>query len=357
MRILYYVTAHGYGHGVRTVAIANKLSPSTTVAFRTNLPPTFFNEEMRRPYELFPSAFDCGCIQRDSMSIDIGATLDTYASIALRNAQQLDREVAWCREQEFDGIVSDIVPFAFDVAHRLTIPGIACSNFTWYDIYAPYTTDFPQFAPIVEEIRRQYSHASLLLQLEPSDGMGYFPYRTSVPVVGRKGRGIREKLIDMLDLPSNCFLGLIYPGTFGMGQVQWKRLERFDNWHFLGLFPLPESPQNFHQIDKSRFFYEDLTASCDIVISKLGYSTVAECMLNGTPLMYLPRRDFSEYPTLERAVREWGGGIPVSEDDYNHLQWEKALCSAREAGRMPPISDTGAQVSARAIERCIAQGT
>lgn len=42
-------------------------------------------------------------------------------------------------------------------------------------------------------------------------------------------------------------------------------------------------------------------ASCDAVLGKCGYGTVAECVTNGTPLVYIPRPDWPE----EQSLLEW----------------------------------------------------
>lgn len=70
MKILYYLTAHGYGHAVRSVTLGNELSENVRLIFRTTLPSIFFHEEVKRPFELFPARFDCGCIQKDSVTVD-----------------------------------------------------------------------------------------------------------------------------------------------------------------------------------------------------------------------------------------------------------------------------------------------
>ncbi|MBP1724324.1 MAG: hypothetical protein H6Q44_2029, partial [Deltaproteobacteria bacterium] len=58
MKILYYLTAHGYGHAVRTSTLCNELSENVRLIFRTAIPEKFFHEEVRRPFEYLPGQFD-----------------------------------------------------------------------------------------------------------------------------------------------------------------------------------------------------------------------------------------------------------------------------------------------------------
>jgi L-arabinokinase len=349
MNIAYYITSHGYGHGVRTCAICNAFSPSVNIFLRTSLPERFFREEIARPFTYCPAAFDCGCIQSDGVTVDIPRTTRTYREIADANASRLDGEVAWITRNSIDAVVSDITPFALEVAAKTGVPSIAATNFTWYDIYADYVGRVPDFAPYVEQIRRQYESAGLLLAMSPANDMRYFPRIKAVPPVGRTGRSRRPEICGRYGFSRSKRIALIYVGEFGIGN-DFSGLSRFTDWKFLGLHSLPQAPSNYRMIDKAAFSYQDLTASANLVISKIGYGTVAECMLNGAPLLYLPRPDFSEYPVLEKAVREWGNGYCLSKEAYIALDWEEVLDAVASRPRPQAVSSDGAKICAREIE-------
>ena len=138
MHIAYYITGHGYGHAIRSSTIVNALPLSVRVTFKTSVPVAFFQDELHRPFDYCRAVFDCGCLQTDSVSVDIPATLNAYKAIAENNRRSLDAEVGWCGRHGVDGIVSDITPFAFEVARSAGIPSIAVTNFTWFDVYREY---------------------------------------------------------------------------------------------------------------------------------------------------------------------------------------------------------------------------
>ena len=81
----------------------------------------------------------------------------------------------------------------------------------------------------------------------------------------------------------------------------------------------------------------DLIASTDAVVAKAGYSTVCEAMASGTPMIYPPRRGFAEFRSLDRAMRSWAGGFPISSRDFQGFRLEAALerALARRAGPPP----------------------
>lgn len=353
MKIAYYITSHGYGHALRSSVICNKFSPDVEVIFRTLVPEAFFRREVLRPFSYAPAEFDCGCIQTDGVTVDIGRTIAAYCGRADKNAMILPDEAQWCVDQKIDGIVGDIVPFAFEVAHAAGIPSIAVTNFTWWDIYQEYCGTFPYFAPYVEKIRCQYGLAAMLLDLKASLPMEYFKKRKPVPPVGRVGKNIRDRILSEFSLGKNKCLALIYTGNFGMDAIDWKKLERFTKWEFLGLYPLLGSPSNYNVVSKRVFRYQDCIASVDLMVSKIGYGVYAECFLNGTPILYLPREEFAEYPVLDRAIVKWGGGVCLPKDDFYQLNWGDALEKILSSNRPLPVNPDGAEVCAKEIERLI----
>ena len=353
MKILCYLTAHGYGHAVRTSTICNELSRNVRLIFRTTIPENFFREEVKRPFEYLPGQFDCGCIQSDSVTVDKKETLQTYMTLAEQNIARLEEEVRFCREQRIDGIVSDITPLAFEVARKAGLPSVAVANFTWFDIYAPYMWEFPSFAPFLEKIRRQYQMADLLLELMPSMGMPYFANRVRIPPVAKQGRNKSGRLKEHLGLEKDLRIALIYVGELGMEEIRWGDLGKVRGWHFLGIYPLPGASANYHLMDKKTFPYEDLVASAELMVTKIGYGVVSQALINGTPLIYLPREDFAEFPVLEKAIQKWGHGYRLSKEDYCTLKWERVLEEVSKRERPKPVPSEGGRICARKIENLI----
>lgn len=349
MNVAYFVTSHGYGHGVRSCAISRCFPDDTGLFVRSGLPEAFFRQEIARPLTYVHTEFDCGCIQHDSITVDVPATVSRYREIAESNCRVLEREVRWAQEHRIDIIVGDITPFAFDIACRAGIPSVAVTNFTWYDIYAPYVDRVPGFASVVDGMREQYGKASVLLALRPAGDMPYFRRRIDMPPVGRAGHERRAHFRRQLGLAPDSPLALVYLGGGGMDGMSFEGLGRFDGWSFVGTYPLPGAPGNYHRLDPATIHYADLVRSVDLVAGKLGYATVAECMINGTPLLYLPRCEFAEYPVLERAVKAWGYGYCLSVEEYRMLRWGDVLEEVLQTPSPLAGQAGGADACARAI--------
>jgi hypothetical protein len=91
------------------------------------------------------------------------------------------------------------------------------------------------------------------------------------------------------------------------------------------------------------------------VVAKAGYGTACEAMVAGTPMLYPPRTGFAEYRALDRALRAWGGGIPLSARTFAEMRLEPALerAFALKPGPPPFPADGAARVAERLTQTCL----
>ncbi|MCL2220664.1 MAG: hypothetical protein FWB94_12380 [Chitinispirillia bacterium] len=347
--ILYYITSHGYGHAVRSATVCNCLPDGVRLTVCSDIPAQFFDEELTRQHDVRPGGFDVGCLQSDGVTVLIEETLRAYRDIAVRNKSLLDAEARWCVDNGVDCIVSDITPFAFDVADKAGIPSAAISNFTWHDIYLPYVNQYPQYAQMLLEMADQYRKASVALALYPSLPMTIFKHKIPTPILGRKGRNRRDEINTTFGIDKQKRLALIYAGNFGLDDVNWRKLEDIGGWEFVGVYPLPGNPRNYHTVAKSQFRYEDLSASADAIVAKMGYGVFSESLLNGIPLIYLPRDDFAEFPALDAEARRIGIGVCVDADVFARVGWGSVLEGAVVNAKTLPADGGGAAACAAEI--------
>ncbi len=354
MKILYYITPHGFGHAVRSTAICNRLNSKIEITFRTTIPESFFREEMKREFNYAPESFDCGCVQKDGVTVDIEKTAETYLTISRENRKKLQSEIKFIQEGKYDLIISDIVPFAFEVAYEADVPSVGISNFNWVDIYKFYENDETLFKPIIKEIKNQYKRANYLFRLMPSNELeGFLCEEFDIPLICGEGVNRRDYLVNIFNIPRNKHLAVIYVGNYGMEGVDWGRLKSFSDWYFLGVYDLPGASDNFIILDKELISYRDLAASVDCVIGKIGYGTTSECTINQTPLLYVPRYDFAEHPILEKYLLDKNLGIECSTEEFQELKIEKMLEKAISiSNKKNDISGfkNGVQIAAENLE-------
>ena len=349
MSVVAYVSGHGLGHASREVQILRRLPGEIPLFVKTGSPAWFWESEISRPFTLIDESFDVGCVQRDSIRVDIDATRTAKHAMDVANRTRFEAERRWLESVQAKVVVCDVAAFPLTVAASLGIPALLVANFTWSDIYAEY----PGFEAINARLRAAYGHADLLLEAGLSLPMSYFAKRKSVGLVARIGKDRRAELVPLAPARGGkgVKLALIYAGNWGM-PLAWERLKGFDDWHFLTLTP-PGSvrPPNLTALPRGFLPHEDLVASVDLVVSKPGYGIVGECLASGTPLLYGPREEFAEYAALDAALRAWPGGLKVSGEDFIQLKWKETLDACPERGGVTRLPAPGAESAARCIER------
>jgi hypothetical protein len=146
-------------------------------------------------------------------------------------------------------------------------------------------------------------------------------------------------------------------GGYGLRDFNPGRLDCLDEWVivFTGDPPSIALPDGVRFIDAAAIYdgrlrYEDLVRAVDVVVTKPGFGIVAECLANGTPVLYTSRGPFREYEVM---VSEMPRFLRCEFLDIESLlagHWREAL--DRLQRRPPPPehpATNGAEVVAEMI--------
>ncbi len=341
MKIAFFLTGHGFGHGVRNSAIMAALPPEVEIDIYTSLPESFFREELSRPYRLIPCEIDCGCLQTDTVDVAVEATLARYAELDADREAAIARLAPMLKTSRADLVIGDAPPLAFPIARAAGIPGWKVCNFSWVDIYRPYVEEYPRYQGMLQKMSEDYAQADRHLRFfpfmeHPENG----PFE-EIGMVCRPGASRREEFAKQFGLDVRKKWCLIYVGSFGLDGVAWDRLARFPEWEFIGLYTLAGAPANYHQVKKNLSFrYADLTASVDLVLGKLGYGLVAECLSLAKPILFMGRNGFAEYEMLRQVVVERNVGREISLERFLAMDLGPELV-ALASRTLLPLKGTG----------------
>ena len=324
--IAYYVTAHGYGHGVRSCDVLGALlaaHPGTRVTVTTDLPADFLRSRVRSENLVVrPGTFDVGMVQRDSIRVDVAATLCHVLDLAEDRPRLIDYEAEMLRGENADLVVADIPSIPIEAAAAAGIPAVAVGNFSWDWIYAAYVDRDPRWRAAVRMFAEGYRKTTLLLKLPFSPAMAVFPKHVAMPLLARPGRARRGELARLTGADAAKRWVLLSFTALDWNAAALDAVERLADHEFFTVKPL-EWPgrKNIRAVERHAIGFADVLASCDAVATKPGYGILSECVANAKPMVYADRADFAEYALLERELKRYlkNAHIPQADLYAGHL--------------------------------------
>jgi predicted glycosyltransferase len=99
----------------------------------------------------------------------------------------------------------------------------------------------------------------------------------------------------------------------------------------------------------SQLFHPDLVQAADVVVGKLGYSTVAETYQARSAMAFVGRPHFRESQVLAEFVRRTAPSTEITEAAFNDGSWIDAVDSLLDAERPTGPRVNGAGEAAAAI--------
>lgn len=347
--IYFAVTGHGFGHAVRSAAVAaqvQKLCPEVTLIFTTAVPRWLLSAYITGDFIHRPRSLDVGVIQADSLQMDRPATLAAWREIRGRQQQLIAGEVAYLQNNRVSLVIADVPPLVVPIAQKAGVPCWLMSNFGWDEIYEPWGEDF---APLVQEIRQQYAQGDRLFRLPLATTMAAFPPGESVGLVGGDPAQDVGRLRETYGLtaPRDRTVLLSF-GGLGLKHLPYEGLSQFPDWQFLTFDAQAPALPNLRRVDHPAHRPVDVMPLCDRVVSKPGFSTFAEALKLDLPIVTVTREDFAEAPALLAGLRAHSHHQIISPEVLFSGDWQflrEPLCPPQAA----PLDKGGTETIAEAI--------
>ena len=330
--IVYYVSGHGYGHARRSAEVIRALraeSPDVNVYVRTAAPAEMFRGLVAGP--VVPSHIDMQVVERDPLAIDWPITLAGAADLLRRRRVAIAQEVEAVGGRGPSLVVSDVPFLAGDVTAALGVPCVAVSNFTWDWIFEPHRSAQPDGAAVVRGVRSSYAQMAALLQLPFGHDTDVFPQVMPVPLVARRATlepfdVVRRLGLDAADTRPRVLVGM-------RGGVAGDALERAaseaSDYLFLRLDrgeAHPPASANIRPVRlEAGLDFSDLLAASDVVVSKLGYGMIADCIAAGTRLVWPPRQGFREDEVTKVQAPRFLRMAELPVESFHAGRWRETL--------------------------------
>lgn len=358
MKILFYISGHGYGHATRDTAVMNALvarRPDLELHVRTEAPRWVFEQSLSVPVRYERVRIDAGMIEKDLLAQDPVATLQRAEEVFGAADEIVRKEAEFVRRAGIRLIVSDIPPLASAVGETAGVPVVALGNFGWDDIYAPFADRLPGFRPVIERIRECYAKTDLLLRMPWCPEMEAFPRREQIPLVARLPRSDRAQTRQELfaagappDRPL-VLLGGRFPSletemlerVLSGGSVTLLSFSDFGVGPLPGLLVLGSEWQ-------PRFL--EVLQAADVVVSKLGYGIASESVSCRARVLYPPREEFAEHPYIEAGLAACVPIQRIERAPFERGDWHEPLRALLSRPfDWPDVPLDGAEVAAERI--------
>ena len=383
--VVFYVSSHGLGHLTRCVEVAHALrllASSHSPVSDTHITITFVTRGSNceilgaRPLradddfedgnthgdgdgdgdgdggrsscithvleETFPVRdrdLDAGAVQLDAFTIDVDATRNAATAFHALLDGLVAEEAAWLAEAGADLVVSDVVGLALSAARRAGVKSVLMTNFSWGFIYGAFVTRDVvtrtgcAFGDVVAREDAMLEEADVFLRLPGHSSFSQTLERRAkdVPMIVRTQREGREAMRARFGISSATRVCLVMVGGHALGMaLDWRDVER-DSWvYFVTASVLGGEvsiPPHVRVVPPDAFI-PDMVAMADVVLGKVGYGTVSECLAARTPLVYVPRLNFAEERDIVSLLTANGAGVEMSRETFVRGRWADALEAA-----------------------------
>jgi L-arabinokinase len=302
------------------------------------------------PFSVRPLVCDVGVAQRNALEIDEHETVARCRAFDTQFDQLAQTEAAFLRSRGAKVVLGDVPPLAFAAAARAGIPSIALANFSWDWIYTHFARRNPALSASAELAAKAYRTAELLLVLPFAGDLRAFPRREPVGMVARQPRMARDEVLRRLELSRErrpivllSFGGIEFsaltPEVFGRSSP------------FRYVFP---SELTVERLDGIGVRFPDVVGAADAIVSKPGYGIVTDAIAARTPLVYVERGDFPEYPIMVAEMQQWLPSVHVSDEKLRSGQLDKSVTQVLQKPWPAPPDLDGAE---RAAERILVDTT
>lgn len=347
LRIAWLVSDHGWGHLNRSIvcmralldrghAVTAVVAPSMREAIIQALPyATCATTPMDRGYQ----------VERGGRGVNRALSIPLIEAVAQGPAPAAVSTILAGHPQI---VVGDATPWTSVVAESGGVPSVLVSNFSWDDQYAAIAPDSPLLAPI----RAMVAATTAGLELPFGSGLAGVRVRHAMPMISRTpSAGILPGLT--LDKP---FVVWAFGGTQADAQPlhALRDLAAIAQARGLALVadgaiaaytgvdavvPPPGTP------------WPDILAAAQLVVTKAGYSTIAETLRGAGHVLAIGITDLPEELAMLAQIEAIGHGAGISWGVANFAaRFRNAVSLLLRRQARLPVRERGEQQVARTIE-------
>lgn len=354
---VFYISGHGYGHAVRMAEVIRQLlavAEGWAVHACSRAPSTLFSAIPDAALCIRPVSLDAGIVEGgNALSIDVPATVARLEPFFRERPQLIDAEAAYVRGVKADILVADIPHLAGEIGARAGVPVLGISNFTWDFIYEPFLAEHAGGRAMLQAMKEDYDRMRAILRLPFHHRMRFACQVIDVGLVAAQSGRDAATVLRSLGIAAEDSRTRVFVAWRGPMPIAGLRVaaEASPDHLFLHQGDGGSLPENTRRVcfgpDLS---VPDVVAASDVVVSKLGYGTVAACVACGADLLFPPRLGFREDIALRQAAGRYLRSSEMPAEDFASGRWRPHLEQLRNRPRpSAQVALDGADECARMI--------
>ncbi|MCM1984340.1 glycosyl transferase [Lyngbya confervoides] len=349
------ITNHGFGHATRSAAVLADLQracPDLRLILVTTAPKWLLDSYLVNDYLYRPQRLDIGAVQQDSLTIDRAATLEALQALRSQQADLIATEVACIQEQGAILVYGDIPPLAARIAAAAGVPCWMSSNFGWDLIYQDWGKPFVE---MVNWVREGFSLCDRLFRMPFHEPMSAFPNIEDIGLTGALPRYSRSELQAKVPrwIEGTPTVMLTF-GGYGLSQVPYANVLKFPDWQFITFdSQAPTDLPNLIKVSGHQVRPVDLMPLCDRIISKPGYGTFAEALMQDLPIVTVPRTGFAEARYLVKGLQNHGHHLCLEPGEFETSTWDFLNRPLHPPQAPGPLDKTGNHTLVEAFMRLL----
>lgn len=240
-------------------------------------------------------------------------------------------------------MLCDATPLACRAGHIAGCKIAIVSNFTWDICYKEMldavresleASTLSAYENVIRSCEEDYSYAHMYLQLpgETPIPRGFDSSRVVPgPLVARLPRRSRHEMRELLGISRESNTLLL---CFGGHSSDWDLLDAYlpEGWVCIVQSPHASReimPSNrYIVVSPEDAYVPDLIQASDVVLGKLGYGFMSECLSCGAPLLFISRTHWAEEKYLKSFMMSHHGCIEMPIEHFSTGQWGQYLARA-----------------------------
>ena len=311
--IKIFASDEGFGHIVRQKAIIDELTKLSDVdiVFQTwkhfGAAKKFVGAKVRYNQQFN----NIMTVKRKDGSLDIEKTYEWFMKKYPENSSKMIKEELG--KMDYDFVISDFVPEAFQISKSTGIPNCGVGHFTWDWFFSKL---YPWDKTLANTLNTYVKNMDEIYfpPLTPNENLEKFedraklvPFVISKDYLGKKTKSRRKFTVSVSD-----------SGTGALYHVIQKNLpvfKRMTEFHFILPPGFKAKAKNITVVSKTEDMPK-LIPKSDLVVSRAGFNTITMCIVARVPLLLVEETGSPEVEENLRKVYDLGLCGEMSPIDY-----------------------------------------